>query len=64
MSASEELSNLRSRERHGVAELLEPVNMVELNPFAIALVEIIGTQIRVGFLGPQDVVNHDEYFMG
>ena len=64
MSAVEELSDLRRGERHGVTVLLEAVNMVELNPFAIPLVKIIGTQIPVGFLGSEDVVNHDEYFMG
>jgi hypothetical protein len=63
MSAAEKLSNLRRGERHGVTELLEAVNMVELNPFAIPLVKIIGTQVPVGFLGSQDVVKHDEYFM-
>ena len=58
------LSNLRRRERHGVAELLEPVNMVKLNPIAIALVKIICPQISVRFLRPQDVVNNNQHFVG
>ena len=64
MSAAEKLSNLRRRERHRVTELFKAMDMVVLNPFAIPLVKIICTQVLVGFLRSQDVVNHDEHFMG
>jgi hypothetical protein len=38
--------------------------MVMLNPLPIPLIKIICTQIRVGFLRPQYVVNHDQHFVG
>ena len=38
--------------------------MVTFDPFPIPLVKILSTQISVGFLGTQDVINDDEHFVG
>jgi hypothetical protein len=39
------------------------MNMVTFDPSPIPLVKIISTQIGVGFLGMQDVIDDDQHFM-
>jgi hypothetical protein len=64
MLLSKMLSCLLWHQRHGVAKLFEVVDMVTLNTSPIALVEVASSQVGIGFLGTQDMVDNNQYFMG
>ena len=46
-----ELGDLLWNERHAVAELFEAVDMMTLDASPILLGKVIGSQIRIRFLG-------------
>jgi hypothetical protein len=47
-------------ERHRITELLESANMVPLNASGIQLVKVVPSEICVGLLLPQDVIQDDQ----
>lgn len=46
------LRSLLRHERHGVAELLQAMEMVTLDACPILVIKIVSSQVAVGFLSP------------